>query len=77
MFGTLVLNWSSITMRPRESTTFFEVEAFDVWPAADGDEHNIGFELYRGPIMSPPANLKEVYENYALSPVFRPWQPPS
>jgi hypothetical protein len=23
----------------------FEVEAFDIWPTADGDENNIGLEL--------------------------------
>jgi hypothetical protein len=37
-------------MRLREPTStpaFSRFEAFDVWPAADGDEHNIGFELYK------------------------------
>ena len=27
------------------NTDNFEVEAFDVWGAADGDEHNIGFDI--------------------------------
>ena len=26
-------------------TDVFEVEVFDVWPAADGDEYNISLEL--------------------------------
>jgi hypothetical protein len=26
-------------------TDVFEVEAFDIWPTADGDENNIGLEL--------------------------------
>ena len=47
-FGMLLLNRSSITMRPRELTSItdaFEVEVFDVWPAADSDEYHIGLEL--------------------------------
>jgi hypothetical protein len=26
-------------------TDVFEVEAFDIWPTADGDENNVGLEL--------------------------------
>jgi len=32
-------------------TNVFEVEAFDVWPAIDGNEDNIGIELIRVPDM--------------------------
>ena len=38
------------------NTGVFEVEAFEafiVWPVADGDEHNIGFELYKVPDYAP------------------------
>ena len=48
MFGTLVLNWSSITIRPRKLTCYadlFEVEPLDVWPTANGHDHDVRLEL--------------------------------
>lgn len=47
------------------NTDIFEVEAFDVWPAADGDEHNIGFELYKYSITLPDCKR----ENWELRTV--------
>ena len=47
-FDMFLLNWSSIMMRMHDlasDTDVFEVEVFDVWPAADGDEYNISLEL--------------------------------
>jgi hypothetical protein len=43
-----VMSFFSIAMRPREltsDTAFFEVEVFDVWPAANRSKQNIGLEL--------------------------------
>jgi hypothetical protein len=48
MFGKPVTSWLSMMMRPRKLTSdndVFEVGVFNVWPAADRSEHNIGLEL--------------------------------